>query len=345
MKILFMCGDYPPNSNCATADTSFIMVNILQKRGFDVELLTNVSWSLKNFLALNKIVKSSNADAMFIPYATMGYKHSIVPQLLSFIYKKKIVVLIHEVSQVFILRKLSLIPFSFCNSVVFTNQFERAFFHKIYPWTPPRKTKVIPIGSNISSYNNLDFDNRCYTNIVYFGQIRPQKGIEQIIQLARLIKENNLPFSVIIMGRKLETSKNYYEQLVSTAKNLEIDWKINIDEKEVSKVLGSNAIAYLPFPDGASERRGTLFAALIHKMIIFTNKGEQTIKELDACTEYVSTPEELIEILSSNTLFQDLRKLSEKHNIPTSAFLHKYDWEVIMDEYICLFEKIAQCRR
>ena len=178
--------------------------------------------------------------------------------------------------------------------------------------------------------------------IVYFGQIRPNKGLESIILLGKLIKEKNLSFFIIIMGRTYEKFESYFQKIYSDSFGLPIEWVLNKDEIEVSQVLSENAMAYLPFPDGASERRGSLFAAIQHNMIIFTTKGKHTPPEFDSLLNYVSNPDELIKLLAINNN-QLIRFLSNKELDFEKAkdnFLDFYNWETIVEKYIILYDRM-----
>ncbi len=344
MKILLITGSYPPDK-CAMGDTTVIMENLFKKNGHNVKVLTHVSWKLNNLFKLKRYVDNINADILVMHYPTLGYKFSIVPQLFSIYYKNKILTIIHEVSQSFILRKISLFPFSLGSNLVFTNIYERNYFLKIFPWTLPNKVNIIPIGSNIEIYTNKKFEHRSKSNIVYFGQIRPKKGIEEVMALAALIKSNQLPFSVLIVGRKLETSADYFTSIIKASRDLPILFEIDISELEVSKILGSNMMAYLPFPDGASERRGTLFAALAHKMIVFTNKGFQTPVELDSCVSYINNPMNFIEFLTSQNSIKNLIKIENTRSHEIEKFIAKYNWDIIISQYINLFYSILILRK
>ncbi|MDR1884367.1 MAG: glycosyltransferase [Prevotella sp.] len=341
MKILFICGSYPPEK-CSNADTSAIMVDILNKKGLDVEVMSNIDWKLSNWRNIRKIIKKSQADIIYIQYPGMGYKFSITPQILSFLNRRRVIVTLHEVSQLHIIRKLSLLPFSFCKRIMFTNNFERNYFHKIYAWTKQNKTGKIPIGSNISTYLDLPLKDRNRNQIVYFGQIRPKKGIEEIIELAKLIKKNDLNYTVIIMGRTYEKFYDFYQEMLALTEDTNISWLIDVSEKRVSEILGSNVIAYLPFPDGASERRGSLFAALSHHMIVFTTKGGQSLQEMNNCVTYINTPVDffnyLIQDYNINTLMTD----EKNKNSNINAFMNQYSWDVIMNQYIEEFKKVRQ---
>lgn len=340
MKLLFITGSYPPDK-CAMGDTSLIQINILKRKNIETELLTHIDWSLTNLFNILRSIKNANADVFYMHYPTMGYKHSIVPQIISLVYRKKIVVIIHEVSQAFIVRKISLLPFSFGCNIVFTNQYEKKFFKKIFPWTSNKKTEIIPIGSNIKAFVNDNFDDRNKTNIVYFGQIRQNKGIEEIIELAKIIKARNLNFNILVTGRKLSSAIDFYNRLTELSSTLPIELKVDLDEFEVSRILGSNSIAYMPFPDGASERRGSLFAALVHRMIVFTTRGSQTPEELNNCIKFVATPEKFIDILNATDFNDYLYRCNNELQPNIEAFLNNYTWDTIMDKYITKFKKIS----
>src|SRR5438132_66255 len=127
MKLLYVCGSYPPEKD-SFADTAKIAVELFQKKGLEVEVLSNVDWRISNWLKIRRIVKDSGADIIHMQYPSMGFKYRISPLLLPFINRRKTIVTIHEVSQFHLLRKLMLLPFSFCAHLAFTNAYEKFFF-------------------------------------------------------------------------------------------------------------------------------------------------------------------------------------------------------------------------
>ena len=131
MKVLFVCGSYPPDP-CAIADVSFIIVNLLRAKNIDVEIVANIDWRLKNIKGIKKIIFNSKADLIHIQYPSMGFGTSLIPQFIALFYRANTIVTIHEVSQSHIVRKLSLIPFSFCSKIVFTNKFEANYYKQKY---------------------------------------------------------------------------------------------------------------------------------------------------------------------------------------------------------------------
>ncbi len=76
------------------------------------------------------------------------------------------------------------------------------------------------------------------------------------------------------------------------AKYLDIIWDIDLEEKEVCKILSEALFSYLPFPDGASERRGTLLAVLGNGLVTITTKGKHTTKEIEEVVLLANTPYE-----------------------------------------------------
>lgn len=328
MKLLMICGTFPPES-CGIGDYLFHITRELQK-DTDIELsyIVNINWSTFNFFKVLKTIKKINPDIIHIQYPSRGYGASFIPQFISLYFKT--FVTIHEVSQAKLLRKLSLFFFSFRSKIIFTNQFEYQFFKKMYPWFHNRY-KIIPIGSNIHSYSSIPYNER-RREIINFGQIRPQKGLEEVIKLSSLLKENKLDYKVVIMGQLLPEFENYYKTLI-TNKYYEkdfIEWRLNLSENEISANYSSAYYAYLPFPDGVSERRGSFFAALACETPVFTTVGAHTPENIKNIVNVVNTPEALIYEIEKHTTDY----FYNKQNLPLiNDILTKHSWESIVNEH------------
>ena len=128
------------------------------------------------------------------------------------------------------------------NHTVFTNDYERRKFRKI-------SSSVYPIVSNVlnqGTASEVKFD------LIYFGQIRPGKGIERFIKEVKALEKN---YSVAIIGAVNKKFLAYLEGLKELIGDSNIKLVLNNELDEVSKLLNGATCAYLPFPDGASSRR------------------------------------------------------------------------------------------
>jgi glycosyltransferase involved in cell wall biosynthesis len=74
-------------------------------------------------------------------------------------------------------------------------------------------------------------------------------------------------------------------------------WDEGLPEAQVSQRLAAASIAYLPYPDGASERRATLKAALLNGVAVVTTQGPATPKDLENVVEFAGSPRHALEII------------------------------------------------
>ena len=61
---------------------------------------------------------------------------------------------------------------------------------------------------------------------------------------------------------------------------LSVPIRLNLSDEEVASILNDSKIAYLPFPDGISERRGSFLAAATNGVIVLSNAGRFTYEAL-----------------------------------------------------------------
>ena len=111
--------------------------------------------------------------------------------------------------------------------------------------------------------------------VVYFGQIRPNKGLEQFLELANRSIASKRPFKFKIMGSVPGAHQGYMRSLRSACSPA-VDWALDLSFADVAETLAASFAAYLPFPDGASERRGSLLAALANGLPVLSTFGSAT---------------------------------------------------------------------
>lgn len=340
MKVLIISGSYPPFV-CGVGDYTEKLVIALQQQHVEVEVMANIDFSMSQLFNIRKRIKAANADIIHIQFPSLGFKYGFITQVLTLLYKT--VVTVHEVSQFHPVRKMWLLPFSFRSTLIFTSLYEYRYFQKIFPW---RKyvPHVVPIGSNITSNSQLpppDFASRDFSSIVYFGFIRPTKGLEDVIRLAALIKENSLPFKIIIIGRVVSKDTDYFEQLKVMAADLPVSWMVGLSEDEVAVQLTKPGVAYLPFPDGASERRGSLLAALHNQLAVYTTKGDQTPPDFDEAMNFVATPEEMVNVLLTLAKNGPGEAVFTKMSY-SKEYLKSYEWPAIASKHIDIYRSMIQ---
>jgi glycosyltransferase involved in cell wall biosynthesis len=321
MKIAMVTGSYPPDA-CGVGDYTCRLVKELKLCGVTVEVVTHDDWHLKNIIPIVQKINSIKPDIIHIQYPTVGYGGGLAPQMLSMFFP--CVVTLHEVSQAHILRRLSLILFFIrSQNIIFTSSYERDYAARWFPWFTSR-CRVIPVGSNIPVGSLAK--KRDSEDILYFGLIRPHKGLEEVLQFASLVKQASLPLSIRIAGNLHPRYRRYFETLREQSKLLPIQWSIGLSENAVADLMSRSRIAYMPFPDGASERRTSLLALLASGVVTVTTLGKATPPELKDVLNFAQSPESallLIRDILADRSYQ--AQLSKKGR----AYANNFTWNTI----------------
>lgn len=332
MKVALVTGSYPPDV-CGIGDYSCKLAMAMRGLDIDVEVISGADWGVGDVSGIAKRIDTVNPDIIHIQYPTLGYGWRLGPHALSLV--RPGVVTLHEGSQTHILRKISLYPFFVASKhVIFTTFFERNYALRFAPWILKRSS-VIPIGSNIPVGAQVKDSN--LTEIVYFGLIHPEKGLEDVLTLARLIKEARLNYRVRIIGKPDPRWVAYFEKLRSYSVDLPVRWEIGLSDMAVAELLARSRIAYVPFPDGASQRRGSLLALLANGVVTITTLGSHTPPELHDAVEFAKSPKQSLQILEN--LVADSNR--QRHLSATGrAYASRFTWDAIAREHIQLYERI-----
>ena len=175
-----------------------------------------------------------------------------------------------------------------------------------------------------------------------FGQIRPRKGIEQFIELARLSRAEGGAHRFLVIGATLGRFRSYWEQLRAASQGLPIEWRLDLEPAEVARAIPRAAVAYLPFPDGASERRGTLLAVLGSGVPTVTTSGRHTPPALDDCVIYADTPEQALPMINHLLANPSLRLRLSRN---ASAYASRYSWRSIARQHVDVYRSVLAKRR
>lgn len=157
---------------------------------------------------------------------------------------------------------------------------------------------LVPIGSNIAPAALDSFDREAWvkaqgiplsrTLIGYFGFLNESKGGETLIRALAELRRRGLDVGLLhiggVTGDSDPTNAAYAARLDQLAQSLEIADAIYrtgfLEPSGVSQAFRACACVALPYRDGASFRRGTLMAALVHGCAIVTTLPRVPIPEL-----------------------------------------------------------------
>lgn len=332
VKVAMVTGSYPPDV-CGVGDYTEALVNSLEKLGASVEVVSGLHWGIGGTSSILKHLKSLAPDIIHLQYPTIGYGYGLAPQMLSLV--TPIVVTLHEASQARLSRQLSLIPFLFrARHLIFTNAFDRDYMIHFMPQSNSRTT-IIPIGSNIPVGMGPKDNNRA---IVYFGLIRPNKGLEDFLAAAAGAARRNLGFEFTIIGSVDSRCKDYFQKIRLQSENLPVSWALDLPENEVAELLSRMHVGYLPFPDGASERRGSLLALLVNEVVPVTRKSHLTSPGLTQVAQFVDTPEQALDAISMLFASPEKRCVLRKRG---KKYIQNFKWEIIAREHIGLYSRLC----
>jgi glycosyltransferase involved in cell wall biosynthesis len=333
MKIAMVTGSYPPDV-CGVGDYTSKLVQALRQKGMDVEIFLKPRWKLAKAVQIAREISAAKPDIIHIQYPTFGFGSDLAPQVLSILLHPCVVTL-HEASQVHILRRLSLIAFALrSRCLIFTTEHELKYSLNIVPWIGKWST-VIPIGSNISG--NGKALTRDIDDVVFFGLLRPDRGIEDVIRLAELLKAGHFRYGVQIIGVPGQSSHDYLKRIRILSKDLPITWTIGLPEEDVAKLLARSRIAYVPYPDGASERRGSLLALLSNGVVAITTEGRFTSNAIRDTVLFAATPEQAFEVIQNiESDYAQQNELRKK----ALEYAARYDWDNIATKHIETYTQI-----
>jgi glycosyltransferase involved in cell wall biosynthesis len=332
VKAALLCGPCPPGA-CGVGDYTVCLASALDQRGMEARIISSSDWNLLGAIKRMEESVGSRFDILHIQYPTVGFGGGLIPQGLALL--RKCVVTIHEASEAHILRKLALLPFGIHSErIVFTSEHEREFAMRWVPWIS-RVSCVIPIASNIGAFEGPT--KRSLDEILHFGLIMPNKGLESVIALGKLVKASGLSFRIRIIGSCPPKYAGYFKDLKSKTVTLPIIWDHELSERQVAKALASSSIAYLPYPDGVSERRATFKAALLNGVMVITTRGQHTPSGLEDVVTFSASPKEALgaaRFLASNA--EQRTGLANR----ARCYARQFSWNSIAEAHFVLYKDI-----
>jgi glycosyltransferase involved in cell wall biosynthesis len=333
--MIIITGTYPPEK-CGVGDYTYNLLHTEKSRTW--HLLYFKDWSLKTFLKKLKTINQYADKVINMQYPSVGYGDSLVPHLLClyclFSRKKKFTITIHEYTQYGWKGKCaSFIFFLFASRIIFTTHFEQKAVTKIFPCVA-KKSHVIKIRSNISGAEILPKISERKYDIGYFGYIIPTKGIDFYIKAIERVKKQNPCLVTYLMGQIQPLHRDFLDAIRVQSAALNIMLILDESAEVVANVLSQTKIAFLPFPDGISERRGSFLAAAQNECIVVTTTGKFVTSALQKCCEIIVNEQgaerSILKILNESDVLLTMRQENIRHYIAQDI---PYSWENIASLY------------
>jgi glycosyltransferase involved in cell wall biosynthesis len=318
---------------CGVKNYAHSLAQALAERDIVADVLTPNDWGANSVFEFARQLREENYDIVHLQYPSVGYRGSLFPHVLGLMKVADVSMMtVHEYSALPLAQRISTQLFrGTASRVIFASQYERSLYNRQLLNLGAPQT-VIPIGSNVpEAATNGSRD----TTVVYFGQIRPRKGIEQFIELAQKSIESQRPFSFHILGSAPAAHQQYMRDLQQNAPD-GVRWSIDLEFAQVSEILASSFVAYLPFPDGVSERRGSMLAALTNGLPVVSTIGEATPEEMLPFFLPSTSSDEALSLL--DCLVEDPERYAR---LCTASRIHaaRYTWSSIAAQHVLVYRE------
>jgi D-inositol-3-phosphate glycosyltransferase len=241
----FYTSDKTKIRNIENVLTHIIFKNVWNEKNIFIKLVRFLSAYFKAF----KDSKSKNVKIVHLHFFDVGALNFIV-LLISFLFKHKIVLTLHDVSS-FRTGKSSFFQsliFNGVSSIIVHNQSSMNELIKIYP--QKEKINVIPHGNYIPYVNQIDYqptDNNTF-RILFFGQIKKVKGLDVLLDAMRILVENGNSVFLTIAGRPWHDDNDYEKMIDEYHLRNYVDCNFDfIPDSEVENYFKNSDLVVLPY--------------------------------------------------------------------------------------------------
>ena len=331
LRVALIVGDnHTPY--CGVKNYAHSLAQALAQRDIEAHVLAPEDWGSKSVMRFTRELRKDDYDIVHLQYPSIGYRGSLFPHLLGFMrVANTSVVTIHEYSALPRVQQISMQLFrGTARTLIFCSHYEQSLYNRHLQTVGARQI-IIPIGSNIPAASTSGSRD---ATVVYFGQIRPNKGIEQFLELAKRSIEPKRPFEFHIIGSAPRAHHSYMSDLRRNAPQA-VKWSIDLDFSKVSEVLAASFAAYLPFPDGVSERRGSMLAALTNGLPVLSTIGAATPPEMLPLFLPTRSSGEALSLLDQ--LSKDPDRCSEMC-VASKTHAARYAWNSIAAQHVLAYQ-------
>jgi glycosyltransferase involved in cell wall biosynthesis len=332
--VLMVSGSWPPQA-CGVGDYTERLCRELESNGISVVRFADDRLSqLYSFGAVRRATEA-DCDVVHIQYPTAGYGRSFTPSALpATVRNKPVVVTLHEYSVFRWYRRGWFSPYArHCAARIFTTDEERRLFERRFP-DRGGANHTIEIASNIPAALAAE---KSPDRVSYFGLIAPNKGIEAFLELCEAAKATGSGLTFDMIGAVPERHRRYADEILRRAAACNAGLSLNLPDEAVAQRLATATYAYLPFPDGATAKRGTLAAAIVNKLIVITQHSDITPQWIRSATLDAKQSEEALKLLARLQTDAGFRDAAAKQSNQASA---RFRWDAIAQRHADLYQSL-----
>lgn len=290
---------WAPGLSCGVSDYTARLAEALESEGVRVFLPGWRAWNLVRATDYANKLRQLGATVVHVQYPSRAYERSLGPLCTALGARSRVVVTAHEWSQSHPLRKcVTATLLLAADGCVFTTESELSAWRKqCKGFCLGKRTAIIPLGSNLLAAEPVTGEER-RNEVVYFGLIRPNKGLEMFLEVAARAWSERDALDFVIIGRTPIGCENYARVMKARARMLpNVIWVGGLEEEAVIRRMERAKVACLPYPDGVSERRGSTLAALNAGLAVVTTSGSGTTEELRRVVLTGNSVEEMLNII------------------------------------------------
>ncbi|MFA5041607.1 MAG: hypothetical protein WC464_08250 [Bdellovibrionales bacterium] len=333
MRVIYLVTVLP-GVQCGVVDYTRQLAQAMTQQNASAIVEELSIWSFAKLWFLFKKYGRDKETVFHVQYPTLGMGKSFAPALLPLLFgHRRVFYTLHEFGQFNPIRKLYfLFAGLLTKNFIFTNEHEQRRFAKFFPWQK-NLGHIIPIGNNINVFP-LEKPAEPPQRLVYFGQIAPDKGIEQFLDTVRLLRAYGSKLSCAVIGALINPESEIAKKVKAAAADFGIDCLFNLSSEDVSKELQKSSIALLPFAEGVSDKRGSALACLKHGLAVLTKHTGLTPAWWRKTTHNVQNAEDAVRVVE-NILSEKTAKVPDLFALADA--LAEREWINIAKEHLDLY--------
>jgi len=320
-------------------------------------------WALSEVQVITNALQDERPDIIDIQYpSTMGRANrSVLANLVPLLARSscpsgQVVTTLHEFSE----RRLrwrirAAINLIFSYHIIAVTRFDHKLLSNIC-WLGQR-VSYVPIGANIlptrASWESRDAIraslglNGDEPLLLYFGFVVPQKGVELLLRAFWELLDREWRIKLLLVA-DLDSENAYHRLIRKLIKQIDpleksIVLKGYVSSDLLSKYLVAADVGVFPYLEGASERRGSLLAALMHGLPVIT-----TAPNARSDVPFVNQRDVLFASPDVGSLLEATERLLKSPDLRKSlaqggrTLAQRFSWQRVAQEKLDVYDSLLR---